>query len=469
MDKLKKITGQLSNDNFAEIESELINNKSENFLLLLRSYRNTKVKDEKLLIELNCKENAFYVLKSRLYDKIQSHLLAKDENELTDHPINQQIPLLQYLHEYPRETAFAILHRIEKEYEANDIPEDLIHLYSILKKAYYHSDKYYRYSQLYNKQVAYTVALEKAEDTLLNFNKTLANYYFSRSQHDKELILFLLQEIENVYSLNKSNRVELIRNFMIIQVLLFTNIKLINEKPIEDLLERCDEITEQYINDKQINYFKQPLIYFKFEYCNKINQVKKSLHYFNLLNEQQRTWLLQNNTCLAFKFLLTKITVFINLNKKNELETYIDDMLFDNNDFYTKVAFNLYRSIAKFYNEKLTEATIILAELINSSTLKDYLYMEIELKLTLAFFYFKQGEYPHATKILKSLYKKINKTVYQNAKIFIQLLDLIMNSKSKNKEEKVNELIQQFNLHNSNQNKILDFLEPEINIIALYN
>ena len=117
MEKLKKIVTQLSDDNFFEIELELINNKAENFLLLLRSYRHSKAKDDKLLLELNCKENAFYVLKSRLYDKIQDHISAKDKNKFNDHPVNQQLPLGQYLHEYPRETALAILHKIEKQFE----------------------------------------------------------------------------------------------------------------------------------------------------------------------------------------------------------------------------------------------------------------------------------------------------------------------------------------------------------------
>jgi hypothetical protein len=469
MEKLKKITGQLSDDNFTEIESELISNKSENFLLLFRSYRNAKVKDEKLLAELNCKENAFYVLKSRLYDKIQNHLLTKTENVLTDQPINEHVSLSQYLYEYPRETALAILHKVEKQYEDNDIPEDLIHLYSILKKAYYYSDKYYRYSQLYNKQVAYTIALEKAEDILFNFNKTLANYYFSRAQKDKDLILVLLQEIENTYSLNKSHRLELIKNFIIIQILLFTDIKLNNEEQIEDLLEKCDKVIERYINDKQIGYFKQPLTFFKFEYCNKIKQVKKSLVCFDLLNENYQTWLLQNNTCLSFKFLLSRINVFVSLKKENELESYTEGVLFDSDDFYTKVMFTLYRSIAKFYNKKLAEATVILAELVNNLTLIDFLYIEIELKLTLAFFYFKQGEYQRSTELLKAVYRKVSKTSYQNAKTFIQLLDLIMNGKTKTKDVKVNKLIQEFRLQNTNKNRILDFLQPEINKAALYN
>ena len=468
MEKLKKIITQLSDENFAEIELELVNNKSENFLLLFRSYRHTKIKDDKLLIELDCKENAFYVLKSRLYDKIQNNLMIKDKNKFADYPVNQQIPLMQYLYEYPRETALAILHKMEKQYEDDDIPGDLIQLYSVLKKAYYHSDKYYTYSQLYNKQVAYKISLEKAEDTLFNFSKALANYYFSRSENDKSLMLVLLQEIENIYSLNQSHRVELIKHFIVIQVLLFTDIQLNNEEPIEDLLEKCQKIIDLYSNDKQITYFKQVFNYFQFEYCSKINQAKKTMNYFSLVNEHNRTWLLQNNTCLAFKFLLSRINIFIKLNKKSDLEDFIDGVLLDNNDFYTVVGFTLYRSLAKFYNEKLAEATIILAKLVNDSTLKDFLYLEIELKLTLAFLYFKQSEFQLADELIKSVYRKVNKTEYQNAKVFIQLLDLIMNSKTKikNKEYRVNKLKEQFNLCNSGYNRILDFLQGEINSLS---
>lgn len=145
-------------------------------------------------------------------------------------------------------------------------------------------------------------------------------------------------------------------------------------------------------------------------------------------------------------------------------------MLFDHTDFYTTVGFTLYKSLAKYYNEKLAEAISILEELVEKVTLKNLLHIEIELKLTLSFFYVKHKENQPAEELLKALYRKINKTGYQNARVFIKLLDLLLTSnKSKLTTAKINEVKQQFLLSNSGQNKILQFLQPEIDSITLYN
>ena len=467
MEKLKKITRQLSVKEFSEIESAFIKNNSEKFLLLFRSYRTSDTEDEDLLNSLNCTENALYVLKSRLYDKVQKFLIERKGVKKIDFS-KEQNPLGQYLYEYPREMAVAILHQFEKKYIDNDIPGELIGLYSVLKKAHYHSDKYYHYSQLYNKQVAYTIALEKAEDILLNFNKTLAIYFFSREESDKEVINLLRKEIKNIHALNQSHRIELINNVVLIQIQLFTDIEQADDDDLEDLIKKCELIVKEYPNDKQIKYFSLVICYFRFEYYYKIRQFKKATKYFEIINANNQTWLLLNNLCLAFKFLLSKIDMFKRLNKKQKPEKENREIYFDKYDFYTQIILKLYQGIVKFQNDEIKESIVILNKILNEVSLTNFFHLDAEVKFFLAFMYYKQNEYEKADHLLQSVTRKIIKEnrrlVYQNATAFIRLLSLLMN-KNKVSKNKIQETIQQFNIYNSKQRKLLSFLQADIDAL----
>jgi len=264
MDNLRKITCKLSTKDFTQIKSVLVKNDSKKFLHVLISYRENTDTDEQIMRDIYCNRESFYVLKSRLLNKVQE-LLFKNIEVPESLDLQDSNFIMQYVYEYPRETGVAILHQLEKKCVQNDIPQELISIYSALKKIYFHSNKYYHYSKLYNQQVAYAIALEKSEDLLLNFNKILANYFLSRNDEDKEKIYHFIKEIKNVYSLNQSHRFELIKNFILIQAQLFADTEPLEEEDLESLIEKCEQITKTYSNDKQIRYYKLVVDYFWLE------------------------------------------------------------------------------------------------------------------------------------------------------------------------------------------------------------
>ena len=97
--------------------------------------------------------------------------------------------------------------------------------------------------------------------------------------------------------------------------------------------------------------------------------------------------------------------------------------------------------------------------------------------MTLAYLYISQKKHEKADRFLKSLSRKIGvdrKEDYQNALIFMKLLGVLMdvkeNKSTANKEE-VQEALEQFNLCNIPERKILCFLQPEIEsyIKQIYN
>jgi hypothetical protein len=460
MEKLKKIIQQLDDKKFIFIKNVFVKNHSNKFLLLLQYYHDDKSDD--LLELLNCNENALYVLKSRLYDKIQKHLLEFVNTENPDSQTAHIYSLDDYLVSYPRDTSIAMLHEIEKQYLKNSDSLNLINVYSVLKKAYYHSDKYYFYSQLYNKHVAYAISLEKANDTLLNFNKTLSNFYFSDSSANLEILVLLKDEVKNIYSLNRDHNIELILNIILIQLFLFTNVELPDEAPVEDLITKSEKIIHDFQEDKHVNKFGLILNFLKFEYYHSINQPKKSLVYFEKVNENYEKWLLNNNYCLAFKFLFSKLEYHT---EKIDSEKLIDTY-YDTYDFYTTVALKFYIAVEKYHLGQIKEAINLLNKILDDSSFVNFVFMEIEIKLTLAFIYYKKNEFELAGNLLKNLSRKLSGaeySKYNNAKSFIKLLNLLLDEKeNKAYFTKLNTLLEQFNYHNFSGRKILQHIQQEI-------
>lgn len=471
MEKLKKIVQQLDDEKYNFIKAVFVKNHSNKFLLLLQYYRDDS--SDNLLEALNCNENALYVLRSRLYDKIQKHLLEFVNSENPESQTDQISSLDNYLVQYPRATAIAMLLEIEKKYLKNSDFLNLINVYSVLKKVYYHSDKYYFYSQLYNKHVAYAISLEKANDTLLNFNKTLSNFYFSDSDTNLEILILLKNEVKNIYSLNKAHNIELILNIILIQLFLFTKVELPDEDPVEDLIAASEGIINDFSEDTQIKKFGLILTFLKLEYYHSINQQKKCLVCFEKINEHSQKWLLNNNYCLAFKFLFTKLEFINDNNGTQELIDADETFHYDTYDFYTTVALKFYLAIQKYHSGQIKEAINLLNKILDDSSFVNFIHMEIEIKLTLAYLYYKKKELELAGNLLKNLSRKVNGpdyTQYNNAKSFIKLLNLLLEEKeNKAYFTKLVSLLEQFNYHNFSGRKILQHLQQEINDIVPKN
>jgi hypothetical protein len=203
MIKLKEVVVQLKEENYSEIENNLIKNKADRFLFLFHSYRKSDISDKEIKEKLDISSNAFYVLKSRLYDKIQESLSC-DMFIDQEKSIKLMLEIPELCLNSPRETAIAYLLKLEKELLRFNMHNELLIVYSALKKMHLYSDKYHNYSQLYNKQVSFGISLEKAEETLGNFCRLLGQYDFSRSKDSYEKLDFLRKEINNIYILINS-------------------------------------------------------------------------------------------------------------------------------------------------------------------------------------------------------------------------------------------------------------------------
>lgn len=422
MIKLKKIILHLDPSVYKAIEETLIKNKADNFLFLLQSYRNSEMKDDEIARALNINPNSLYVLKSRLNDKIQENLSGDIYSNKED--------VLKQLHQIPeicygssREVATSFLQKLEKDLLVFDMHNELLVVYSALKKVHLYSEKYFHYSQLYNRHTAFNLSLEKCEEILGNFNRVLAQYNFSRSPKLMETLLFLNKEISDHFSLNPSIQIELIKNIIDLQLAIFFNANPSKDLNVAETLLHTEKILNNLPDSSLHKKWVPVLEYLSFEYHLKTGQFNSASIYFEKVNSKFDSLLLYTNICLTSKFLISKLNF---MQEQGQLDQLLEEddknLLFDNNDTHAVVLLGIYKAMKAIYKKNFKEAASQLNEIINSNSFKDFFHVNTDVKLTLAYVYLNMKEYDMADSLLKNIARKI-KSEEMNG--YTNVLDLI--------------------------------------------
>lgn len=461
MIRLKKIVLGLAPQDYKLIEDALLKNKAQNSFSLLSAYRNTSDTDEEISKRLNCNSNSFYVLKSRLYDKIQEVLsvnvfVTKDD-------------ILQSLHLIPemcynnsRDVAIAYLEKIVKTLLVQDMHSELMYVYSTLKKMSVHSQKYFLYSQQYNKHVAFNLALEKSEEILGTFSRELSHYVLSRSKQNFESLEFMVNKINDHYSLNPSRHVEIIRNLIQLQMAAFCRGIIEPSFNVREKLlhtqAMCAELPRTYFSRSALPVLE--FLFFEFYYHT--GDYQSAQEYFVKTNNYLNTLLLLSNVCPVSHFLKLKIVY-----QKNLLEPEAADqnLLYDHDDLCSRINLALYRSAIKAMKSEYKEAAQLLNQLHNEVGFKDFLHAGFDVKLSLAYFYLRLEEYEVADNILKNIYRKIKADKldrYSNVLYLIKVWNEEIKSPGKAISRKQKDEFLLFRTTNTNESTILEHLLPEL-------
>lgn len=462
--KLKKTISQLDQGVFKTLEGTLVKNKADNFLFLLQSYKKD-IKDDEITKTLNLNSNSFYVLKSRLYDKIQDHLSG--DIYLSKEELIKKLHLIpQMCFSEPREITTAFLLKLEKDLLEYDMHNELLLVYSALKKIHLYSEKYFQYSQLFNKHIAFSLSLEKCEEILGNFNRLFGQYNFSKLPKLLETLLFIRQDIADHYALNQSRQIEIIKNFIELQLCIFCNTNIANENNIEELLKHTQKILNELPASSTHKNWVPALDYLFFEYYYKTKQNKLALLYYEKVNNSFHTLLLFTNICNTSRFLISKIAFLQEQERTSDL--LLDNAIikvFDNNDTHTKVLIGIYNSMISYYSGKNKEAACKLNEVLNNTSFKDYFHINTNIKLTLAFFYICLKDYDMAESITKSIYRKIkseNIHNYPNALNLIKVFEADIKQRNDRINEKQKDDLTLFSARNTNECDLLQHLAFEL-------
>jgi hypothetical protein len=455
MAKLKNIIKQLSAEDYKAIYDSLMESNAEKSAFLLKYMRERQLSDSKIMEGLDVNTNAYYTLRSRLNQKIEEYLLQQMESPRTD-LLKKVANINEIIFTKKKTIAIATLKKLEKELLDYDLSNELTVVYKTLKKLHLNSPDYFNYSQLYNKHVAYMLAIDKAEDLLAEYFKKYGLYTLSGTDTEKLELTLLNREMDNVCKLYASHRLYVYQSCMSIFHRLFVdNTESMNDdmEPIEDILTKIEGIFMQYDKDSIYYHMKLVFEFLKMEYYNHYKVYKKAEKYFDEVNDAASS-LLTNYSLYTYpsQFLLTKVSRHNRMETEasmyEENETLFHDFETDASDLPKYVTYITYRALCCFYIKKYDEAAKWVNNLLNEMSLKKYPYAQLEVKLLLALQYCMLNDFELFSQLLNSIQRQIRllgKENCERAIIFTKILKTAIYDSKNDKMDKIKPLIDKLN------------------------
>lgn len=454
MAKLKNIIKQLSDSDYTSIHESLIENSAEKSAYLLKAMRERSLSDNKIMDELGVNTNAYYTLRSRLNQKIEEYLLQQMENPRTD-LIKKVANINEVIFTKKRAIAIATLKKIEKELLDYDLPSELTTIYKTLRKLHINTPDHFTYSQHYNKHVAYTLAVDKAEELLSQYFKKYGDYTMSRDETTQLELSLLSDEMNNLCNLYESHRLYIYQSCLNIFHRLFVegeSYDTSSHEPIEDILDKMQEILSNYYLDSIYHHLQLVYELLRLEYYNHYKVYRKAEDYYEEVNDAVDT-LLTNYSLHSYpaQYLISKIERAQRMG--NEETLYEENkMLFhdyegDIEDVPKYVTYIMYRALSCYYAGEYNESARWINNLLNELSLKKYPYAQLEVKAVLALQYCLMNDYDLFNQLTNSIQRQIRLLGKENCEsivIFTKILKISVSDVKRDKHNKIKTLAERF-------------------------
>jgi hypothetical protein len=472
---IDKIILQLNEDDFLLLSKQLTENRADKFLALFNYYREgAKLSEPQLLKSLGMNNATFYTLKSRLLDKIQN-FLYKNTDDIRIELLKNVANIESLIYKTPPETAIGLLKKLEAELIEHDMPNELIIVYKALKKLNIHSKKYYDYSQLYNKHVAFNLAQDKAEELLSLFCKTQGEYFLSRDPELLNMLVLYKKEMINVCRLYQSHHLKIYKNILLIHFAIFSPVE--NEmqdgSTVEEMLQESLNIIQMHPEDKVYRHLKDVINFLYFEYYHSLKLTKNAGKYFERITSNTSSLLLFNHCSFVYHFLVSKVE--FQLQEKKESSLYLEPEMTDYKpnpeDMTGYILFSCYKAVGEFYAKNYTKTIQILVNLLNEVSFKRMLFVEAEIKSFLALLYLLTYRHQQAVVLIRSIVRKIrdenDDPRYESALAFIKIIKMGLNTVKTDRYSKIVSLYEDFNETNEGNYRFLTYLKIDPNILSL--
>ena len=453
MAKLKNIIKQLSAEDYQAIYNSLIESNAEKSAYLLQSMREKHQSDAKIMDELEVNTNAYYTLRSRLNQRIEEYLLQQMENPRAD-ILKKVSNINEILFTKKKTIAIATLKKLEKELLDYDLSNELTIVYKSLKKLHINASDFFNYSQNYNKHVAYTLAVDKAEDLLAEYFKKYGEFSLKGRMERSDLELKLLaKEVNNVCSMYESHRLYVYKSCLNIfhRLFLENDEKLEMElEPIEDILTNVQKIFNFYQLDAIYYHLQVVFEFLKLEYYNHYRVYRKAEEFYELVNESIAS-LLTNYSLYTFpgQFLISKIIRHQRMDTLDKIYQENDGLFLDfesyPNDVPNHFVYYCYRALSCYYIKKYDEAAKWLNQLLNEVSLKKFPFAHLEAKLLLALQYCLLNDYDLFHQLINSIQRQIrllSKEKCEHLLVLSKILKVSQSDAKKNKYEKIVSLVE---------------------------
>lgn len=453
MAKLKHIIKQLSEEDFRAIHDQLIDSNADKSAYLLKSMREKRISDAKIMEELEVNTNAYYTLRSRLNQKIEDYLLQQMESPRTD-LLKKVANINETVFTKKRAITVATLKKLEKELKDYDLSNELTIVYKTLKKLHVNTDEHFTYSKLYNEHVAYMLAMDKAEDLLAEYFKKFGYYSLTGDEVDRLGLTLLQREVDNVCSLYQSHRLYIYQSCLNVFHRLFVDPELNGEgqEPIEDIMKQAQVIFDTYYLDAIYYHLQIVFEFLSLLYYDHYKVFRKAEEYYNSVNDKS-SLLLSNFSLYTYPpaLLHTKLERHLRLGTESELceenEELFDDYESDLNDVPKHLNYVMYRAICCYYAGRFNEAGKWINNLLNDVSMRRFPNAVLEIKSILALQYCCMQDFDLFNQLVNSVQRQIRilgKDNCEDIVIFIKMLKISISPAKRDKSNKIRSLITKY-------------------------
>ncbi len=454
MAKLKNIVKQLSDKDYQAIYDSLISGNAEKSAYLLKAMRERQLSENKVMAELEVNANAYYTMRSRLSQKIEEYLIQQMESPRTD-LLRKVANINEVFFTNKKTIAIATLRKLEKELIEADLVGELPTIYKLLKKLHLHSPEYFQFSQLYNRHIAYMLAVDKAEDVVADYFKKYGNYFLTADPTEKLSLELLIREIHSVANLYESHRLYVYKSCMVVFHRLFVegeeNLQS-EEESIEDIFGRVQDIFDRYNLDPVYYHLNLLFEFLKLEYYNHYKVYKQAERYFEEVNDAASN-LLVNYPYYTFsiRFLISKLERSLRMGTESDLygeqKELFADYEPDLNNIPQHIIYTVYCAMGSYYVGRYEETARLLNNLINDVSLKKYPLAQMEVKALLCLQYCMLKDIDLFNQLSNSVQRNIRiigKDACENVLIFLKILKIAVSEAKKEKQKKISALIPRF-------------------------
>lgn len=454
MAKLKNIVKQLSENDYKLIYDSLLESNADKSAYLLKALRERQLSDSKIMAELEVTPNAYYTLRSRLNIRIEEHLVQQMESPRTD-ILRKVANLNEVLFTKKRTISLTTLKKLEKELIDYDLASELTVIYKSLKKLNINSPEHFHYSQLYNRHVAYMLAVDKAEDLLVSYFKKYGSYYFTNDETERLGLSLLLKEMQNVAKLYESHRLYVFQSCMLIFHRLFVepDDHFQGEgESIEDIFGQVQKIFDTYHLDPLYYHLNLLFEFLKVEYYNHYKVYRQLEKHFEEVNDAAAN-LIVNYASYTFsaRFFITKMERHLRLGTEKEMvtenESLFADIESDFQDIPNHTIGTTYKAIGFYYADRFDEAAKLLSGLLSDVNLKKFPLVQMEVKAVLALQYCMLRDFELFNQLSSSVQRQIRmfgKEESQNVLFFLKILKIATSEAKKEKPKKISVMIPKF-------------------------
>jgi hypothetical protein len=477
MDVLNKTIKKLNEEEYQQLIAEVSGNKKNKPFLVLETARTRDIEDSEMMQMLQVNPSAYYTLKSRLNSRIAAILSKKVENPIQ--VIMDEVSRVPaHIFGNNRDFSIRALIELEKQLTEYDMSTELITVYKALAELHLFTDDHAYYENKYNRHVAFSLAVGKAEGMFFSFMKKLGIYQLTLKECDMEEVILLKRELSNVCELYESHRLFVIYNIVYIYYLCNVPHKMdglkSRELEIESTLQKMGQLFDSYPLDTFYQNIKGITDLLYFEYYQRTNNQVRADFYLQRIHKSMPE-LMEKHMMhfFAIQFLRSRVMKFLQDTNLDSLTMYNDryakGMDIHESEMYHYIWHRKYDAIVKFYQKDFHGSARKINELRNELSMKQYLYTDVDNKLFQALNYCMLGDDSLCMQIINSLKRQIAECEgeFQSTRVFVKILKTALKPADlRKKVKRIGELWNEFEEMNRTASyPVLSYIKLDENML----